>query len=43
VYQRIAEEVAKLRRLGMRKAAIARKFGVDAKTVKKAILRAVTP
>jgi hypothetical protein len=28
VYQRIAEEIVKLARLGMRKAAIARKLGV---------------
>jgi len=33
----LAEEVVKLARLGIRKAAIARSLGVDAKTVKKAI------
>ena len=37
VYQRIAGEATRMQRLGMRKAAIARKFGVDAKTVGKAI------
>ena len=39
VYQRIAEEALQLRRLGINNAAIARKLGVDAKTVEKAIRR----
>lgn len=43
VYQRIAVEVVQLARLGMRKAAIARSLGVDAKTVKKAIDQAGRP
>jgi len=43
VYQRIGVEVAKLARLGMRKAAIARRLGVDAKTVKKALDQAMRP
>ncbi|MHB8834943.1 MAG: hypothetical protein ACYC9Y_04465 [Candidatus Methylomirabilia bacterium] len=43
VYQKIAGEVVKLMRLGMRNAAIARKLGVDAKTVKKSIDQARQP
>jgi hypothetical protein len=39
VYQRIAGEALQLRRLGMNNAVIARKLGVDAKTVEKAIRR----
>lgn len=37
VYQRIAGEVKKLVRLGMGPSVIARRLGVDAKTVAKAI------
>jgi hypothetical protein len=38
VYQRIAGEAAKLMRMRIRKSPIARRMGVDAKTVKKALL-----
>ena len=37
VYQRIAEEVVNLVRLGMRNSAIARRLNVDAKTVAKGL------
>ena len=43
VYQKIGVEVANLARLVMRNAAIARKLGVDAKTVKKAMDQVVRP
>ena len=43
VYQKIGEEAAKLARLGMRNAAIARRLGVDAKTIKKALDQAMRP
>lgn len=43
VYQRIAGEVAKLCRLGMRKSVIARRLGVDAKTVARAVAWMATP
>ena len=37
VYQRIAGDVAKLAKLGMRNAAVARRLGVDPKTVSKSM------